>query len=57
MLGIMLHFKPFSPYFDYGVNLFSVLFPALFLWVAVFLVAVSHPIVDYPIDIRFSQKK
>ena len=53
MLEIMLHLKPFSPYFDDGVNLF----PTLFLFLDASLVVVSHPSVDSPIDIHLSQEK
>ncbi len=49
----MLHFKPFSPLFHAGVNLFQ----TLFLFLAASLVVVSHLSVDSPIDIHLSQEK
>ena len=49
----MFHFKPFSPHFHDGVNLF----PALFLFLDASIVVVSHPSVDSPIDIHLSKEK
>ena len=52
MLGIVLHFKPLSPYSHDAVNLFH----SPFL-LDVCLVVGSHPSVDSAIDIHLSQEK